>query len=143
MNQQVRLYIMEFFINTGRAPTIAEAAIDLGESPARITRLFEDLAEAHVIVLQENKEILMALPFSAVPTGFDVRLAGRNYWGNCIWDALAIPAMLKKDADIFTACGCCSFALNISVKGHQITAGEGTIHFALPLVKWWDNIVFT
>jgi hypothetical protein len=143
MNQHVRLYIMTYFINTGRAPTIAQASLDLALPPARIISLFEELAQAHIIVLQENKEILMALPFSAVPTGFEVSIGEQRYWGNCIWDALAIPAMLKKDGEINTACGCCSYALKIVIKDQQVAAGEGIIHFALPLMKWWDNIVFT
>jgi hypothetical protein len=37
----------------------------------------------------------MANPFSAVPTPFLVRSGDRSWYGNCIWDALGIPAMLQ------------------------------------------------
>jgi len=46
----------------------------------------------------------MAEPFSAVPTSFLVRSGTRQWWGNCIWDALAILALVGTDGSVFTAC---------------------------------------
>ena len=48
----------------------------------------------------------MAEPFSAVPTPFAVYVDDQRYFGNCIWDALGIPAMLHADARIESSCGC-------------------------------------
>jgi hypothetical protein len=36
----------------------------------------------------------MAMPLSAIPTPFQVEVGGRHFFGNCIWDALGIVAML-------------------------------------------------
>ena len=102
------------------------------------------LAAAHVIVLQpDGAEILMANPFSAVPTAFPVVTARQRYQGNCIWDALGAVAMLGEDAEIETACGCCGQALRLAVRAGTLEAPPSVVHFALPAARWWDDIVFT
>ena len=49
-----------------------------------------------------SSSIWMANPFSAVPTDFKVTSRGRTYFGNCIWDALGIPAILGADGLVET-----------------------------------------
>jgi hypothetical protein len=103
------------------------------------------MKEAHILVLQENDEILMANPFSAVPTAFLVTAGKRSWWGNCIWDAMGIAAMVRSDATISTGCGDCNDALRIDVEGAsgRLVGGEGIVHFSVPASRWWDNIKFT
>ena len=103
---------------------------------------FARLAAAHVLVLQPNGEILMAPPFSAVPTPFRVVAGEISAFGNCIWDALGIPAMLESDAVITTSCGDCGEAMQVHVTDDRVS-GEGLLHFALPARQWWNDIVFT
>ena len=104
---------------------------------------FKRLADAHVLVLQQGTgEILMANPFSAVPTLFEVSLGGRSYYGNCIWDAMGIPAMMKQDATIAASCGCCGTAMDLKVTNGSLERWEGIVHFAIPAAHWWDDIVF-
>lgn len=104
---------------------------------------FRRLADAHMLVLQpEGGEILMAGPYSAVPTPFRVRANGVDAYGNCIWDALGIPAMLQSDADIDTSCADCGMSAAIRVRGAQME-GEGLMHFAIPARHWWKDLVFT
>jgi hypothetical protein len=87
----------------------------------------------------------MANPFSAVPTPFLVETRSQEWWGNCIWDALGIAAMVKQDAHISTGCGDCNDALSILIRGGsaRMEGGEGIIHFSVPARRWWDNIKFT
>lgn len=85
----------------------------------------------------------MAPPFSAVPTPFQVEVGDRSWWGNCIWDALGIPAMLKEDTKISTGCGDCNEAMVLTIKDEALLETSGLIHFALPAKQWWSNIVFT
>lgn len=102
------------------------------------------MAAAHVLVLQpETNEILMANPFSAVPTPFPVATASQHYYGNCIWDALGVAAALGDDTVINAACGCCGLGLDVTIRAGQASAPDSLIHFALPAVRWWDDIVFT
>ncbi len=113
-------------------------------TPNAVRAAFQRLAAAHVLVLQpETNEILMANPFSAVPTPFPVATASQHYYGNCIWDALGVVAALGEDALISTACGCCGQALAVTVHGSEASAPPSVIHFALPAARWWDDIVFT
>jgi len=56
---------------------------------------------AHALVLtRSGTELLMANPFSAVPTPHRVRVGARWWYGNCAWDALGICAALRSDARV-------------------------------------------
>jgi hypothetical protein len=89
----------------GLPPTIAETASALSTTPNAVEASFRRLADGHILVLQRGTgEILMANPFSAVPTPFLVRAGDGSWYGNCSWDAMGIPAMLKQDAAIEASC---------------------------------------
>jgi hypothetical protein len=96
-----------------------------------------------MIVLQPGgEEILMAGPFSAVPTPFHVTVPAFSAYGNCVWDALGIAATVHSDAVVETSCADCGTAARIEVRANQLI-GDGFMHFALPPRTWWDDIVFT
>jgi hypothetical protein len=140
----VRRAVYDHALRAGRPPSTVEAAQATHATTAEIRDAFERLAGAHVIVLQpESGEILMANPFSSVPTPFPVATARQSYYGNCIWDALGVAAMLGEDARISTACGCCGESLEIRLRAGAAEAPPSLIHFALPAARWWDDIVFT
>jgi hypothetical protein len=140
----IRLAITQHFIDTGRAPTMTELASTLGIPEPDVRAAAHRLHDAHMLVLQpDSGEVLMANPFSAVPTGFEVTSGDQSWWANCIWDALGVPHMLQRDTRIVTACPCCGDALTLDVQGGVLTRVEGMIHFAVPARRWWDNIVFT
>jgi len=139
----VRAFVYDSCRTRGLPPSAEETASALDRRVAEIRAAFARLAEAHVLVLQPDGEILMAPPYSAVPTPFPVRGAGPSAYGNCIWDALGIPARGRGDATILGSCACCGERLDVEVAGGSVRARGGIIHFALPARKWWDNIVFT
>src|SRR5512143_2097379 len=92
---RVRRHIYDQLIEHTNMPLAAEIASGLAVSVDRVREAFQRMKAAHVLVLQENDlEILMANPFSAVPTPFEVRTGGKLWWGKCIWDALGIAAMV-------------------------------------------------
>lgn len=143
LDRLVRKYVYDTAIHRGSLPTMAETSTAIAIPLAEIQAAFQRLAEGHIFVLQpENGEILMANPFSAVPTPFLVELEAFTGFGNCIWDALGIAAMIKQDVRIKTACGDCGIAMELSIAGGQVHGDEGIIHFALPAVRWWEDIVF-
>lgn len=74
----------------------------LGASTRTIRAGLRRLVETHAFCLQENGELWRAAPFFAVSTAFPVEAGNRRWWGNCIWDALGIPAMLG--AALFSGC---------------------------------------
>ena len=144
LDREVRRYVYDTVIARALPPLSHEVATGLGVSPSAVKVAFERLAAARVLVLQpETREILMAMPFSAVPTPFVVHVGKTSYYGNCIWDALGIPAMLAHDARVTTTCACCGLAMTLAVNAGHLQPDSGIVHFAVPPRRWWDNIVFT
>jgi alkylmercury lyase-like protein len=143
-DREVRRQVYDHTMSRLKPPLVVEIARAMGASEAQIRAAFQRLADAHILVLQnESGEILMANPFSAVPTPFLVHTERGDAWGNCIWDALGIPAMLDTDARIVTGCGDCNESMALEIKGQQLASGEGIVHFSMPAKRWWDNIKFT
>ena len=143
LDAQLRLRIDRHFIASGRAPTLAELADASDIALTNVRAACERLATGRAVVLQKDSgEILMAEPFSAVPTAFWVQVGDRAWWANCIWDALGIPAMLDADAQVMTACGDCSEAMTLCVQHGELVHGDGVVHYAIPPHKWWTDIVF-
>jgi hypothetical protein len=112
----VRLAIYGSLVETGKVP------LDLpGEA-------LEELALQRVVVLDpETREVRMAMPFSVRPTEFVVRSGEREWFANCAWDALGIPAALGRPCEI-------------EAPGY----GPGcVVHFAVPARDWWKDIFHT
>jgi len=89
----------------------------------------------------------MANPLSAVPTPFLVQTEGgsgpRGWYGNCIWDALGVIAMLQGDGRVLSSCACCGEGMTVSVRRGEVSCEPpGLVHFALPARQWWSDIVF-
>lgn len=142
---RVRLY--ELFVQSGRCPSKAELANDFGCHVANVEDALTQLAAAHMVVLQPSGEVLMANPLSAVPTPFVVETDTpgntRTWYGNCIWDALGIIAMLQTDGRVLASCGCCGESMRVEVRSGQVSCEpSGIVHFVLPARQWWDDIVF-
>jgi predicted transcriptional regulator len=147
VDAEVRAAVYDLARSNGMPPTVNALATHLALPPAAVASALERLAEGRALVLQrDSREVLMAPPFSAVATPFPVRAGDRLYYGNCIWDALAIPVVLGTDARIDCSCGCCGEAMPI-----EVTAGElapsapshaAVVHFAIPAHRWWQDIVF-
>jgi len=143
IDKRVRREVYDFTLRRGIPPDSTNVAEALSLRRELVRDSFSRLAAAHVLVLQpESGEILMANPFSAVPTPFRVEVAGFVAYGNCIWDSLGIPAMLKADAIIDSSCGDCGTAMQIAVSDGEVS-GDGLLHFAIPARDWWNDIVFT
>src|SRR5215212_4258267 len=102
-DRAVRREVYDVTMREGVPPLAGRVAAALRVSVDDIHASLRRLADAHMLVLQRDTgEILMANPFSAVPTPFRVDAGGLSCYGNCIWDALGIPAMLQCDAEIDT-----------------------------------------
>ncbi len=140
----VRPYVYSYFLQTGRAPLVTEIAHGLARPVSEIRGSLQRLQQAHGVVLEPSTgELLMAHPFSAVPTAFRVEIADRSWWANCIWDALGVLAMLKRDGHVQTQCGCCGEAMTLSTGNGALSNPSGIVHFAVPAKDWWRDIIFT
>ncbi|HET9024347.1 MAG TPA: organomercurial lyase [Burkholderiaceae bacterium] len=125
--------------------------VELGRPPLAAEVDYEDVAagwrelhEAHALVLDPaTDEILMAHPFSAVPTPYRVHADGRSWYANCAWDAFGICAALHVDGTIETSCPDCGEPLTIEVRDKQPSDESLLFHCLVPARHWWDDIVFT
>ena len=125
-------------VELGRPPLAAE----LGRED--VVTGWRRLHEAHALVLDRaTDEILMAHPFSAVPTAYRVQADGRSWFANCAWDAFGICAALHADGTIETSCGDCGEALTVEVADEQPSDDKLLFHCLVPARHWWDDIAFT
>ena len=144
LDAEVRRTIYDSFISDHNSISMEQVAARLGEKTATVGAVFGRLAEARVLVLQPGSgEVLMAAPFSAVPTAFRVEAASGAWWGNCIWDALGVIAMTGVDASVITSCADCGEAMSLTVEGSDLRPAQAIAHFAIPAAHWWDDVVFT
>lgn len=143
-DDRVRFHVYDVTMREGAPPRVARLAELLQTSEDEVIAALRRLFAAHMLVLQPDAdEILMAGPFSAVPTPFRVTLDAFTCYANCIWDALGIAANLRADADIDTSCADCGTATRVRVRSHELLDRDGFMHFALPPRAWWQDIVFT
>jgi hypothetical protein len=143
LDARVRLFVYRHIIRREKSPTVVEIGKGLACSTKQIRASLLRLCGSHSFMLQENGELWRAAPFSCIPTSFPVKVGKRLWFGNCIWDALGIPAMLGKDARIEASCGCCNYEMPVEVMGGRLVSGKGLIHIAVPAKEWYRDVVFT
>jgi hypothetical protein len=141
---EVRLRVLQVAAETTEVPIATEVARNLGRPTADVIEAFRQLGESHVYVLEPDdpSRLRMANPYSAVPTPFRVEVAGRSYFGNCVWDSLGIISLLGGDGRVLTPCPDCQELQELEVKGRQQGA-DGVVHFSVPARQWWDDIIHT
>lgn len=141
---EVRVALLDFFIEHGRAPVAAEIAWRLDSSAPAVEESFRRLHEAHVLVLAPGSPyIWMANPMSALPTPYRVECRGKTFWANCVWDALGIPAMLGDDGVVRCSCPDCAEELHLEVVSDELIPSEQVVHYSVPARQWWDDIGYT
>jgi len=144
-DDDVRLHIFRELIAGGAAPSVGDTAAALGVPTSDAATAYDRLAANRVIVLRPGtRDVLMAAPLSAVPTPHAVRMAdGRSHYGNCVWDALGVIAMVGEDGDVETVCADCETPLTLTVRAGALEPSDAVVHFAVPAAGWWEDIVFT
>lgn len=143
IDADVRLAVYRFFVDHGRAPVPFEIADVVGAGQAHVEQALRRLADGHVLVLAPGTPyIWMANPLSAIPSPFSVETGGRGWFGNCIWDALGIIAMLGGTGTVTTRCPDCGDSLTVQVDDDRLVSGDGVVHYAIPALRWWDDIGF-
>ena len=140
----LRVAVYEHILSTGRVPPASALAARFSLPLEAIGAELRRLQDIHAFALAPaSDEILMAHPFSAVPTPHHVRTAARSFWANCAWDALAIPALLGEDADVHTRCADCSDTMVFRFSHGGMEPASAVVHFVVPPRDFWRNVVFT
>ena len=141
---QVKLAIYKHFAETGRRPSPANVAERSGSEIASVLDAYPRLRAQRVLALEaDGISIRMAPPFSGVPTQHSVIVGGRQYFANCAWDALGIPAALHQPGIVHSHCEHSNepFHLELGLDGPE--PSTWLFHCLVPAAKWWDDIVFT
>ena len=140
---QVRLDVLHEASRTGLVPDANDVASRLGAAASEVVDAFRQLAEGHVYVLEpgDPTRLRMANPFSAVPTPFKVEVGGRQYFGNCVWDALGVVSLLGGEGQVRTACPDCQEPMSLDVSRRRLAPVDSVVHFAVPARRWWDDVI--
>jgi hypothetical protein len=141
---QVKLAIYNHFAETGRRPSPQDVAPRVDSDAERVLESYQRLRAQRLLVLEEDgASIRMAPPFSGVPTQHIVEADGVQYFANCAWDALGIPAALHKPGIVHSRCEQSGepFHLNVGLQGPE--PSDWLFHCLVPAAKWWNDIVFT
>ena len=132
------------FVELGRAPTAEEMARASGSTTWEVETGWRRLHEQHAFVLDaDTNTLLMANPFSAVPTPYRVQAQDRWWYGNCAWDAFGICAALRADGRIETSCADCGDPIAVVVRDERPDDESLLFHCLVRAEHWWDDIVFT
>ena len=140
----VRLTVYQHFAATGTAPTLATVAERLFLSPGAVRESYRHLRTSRTLVLGDDGEtIRMAPPFSGVPTQHQVMSDGVDYFANCAWDALGIPAALHRPATVHSRCEQSGAPLELEIGEAGPSPSSWIFHSLVPAARWWDDITFT
>jgi len=141
---QLHHEILHALIDRGAAPSPEELMARLICTRAELDRAFEDLAEAHGAVLHPGTHDLWAIhPFSLAPTPFIVESGERKWWGNCAWCSFGIAVLVGGRCVITTTLGAEGERIRLTVENGRVTPADLVVHFPIPMVRAWDNVVYT
>lgn len=141
----VRTQVYASFGRSGTTLSAQDLAAFTGSSSSRVKGALLKLQDARELVIDDTGErVLMAHPFSGVPTDFPVETSDFTCHANCAWDALSIPALLRCDGWTRTTCPASGEAIEFGVKRWNVEGDDGVVvHLLTPLRRAWDDIGFT
>jgi hypothetical protein len=141
---QVRAAIYGWVVEHTVPPSVGDLGRLLGESGEVIREAYGRLFGKRVLFLEPDGEtIRMAPPFSGVPTQHRVHAGGKEYFANCSWDSLGIPAALHAPGEVFSRCEQTLEPIHLKVGPDGPVPEPLVAHFAVPAAKWWADLVYT
>ena len=144
LDLRVRSAILGTLAETGIAPTPGDVAAQLGETVEPVLGAWRRLREGRVIVTGEDGvSLLMANPFSGVPTDHTFASEGVRYYANCGWDALGVAAALGRGGVVRSRCANSGEPLELEVRDDGPEPCPWSFHSLVSAAHWWDDIVFT
>jgi hypothetical protein len=137
----VRASAFKLFLDGSQQVTPSKIADSTGMDVDSIVRSLNRLAHAHRLVLSDDRErVVMAHPFSGVPTGYRAEIGERSWRANCAWDAFGILALLGDGRVVANPFGRSDTEWTVVDGGVE---PGGVVHFMVPAAQFWDDIEFT
>lgn len=137
-------FILQYIIDNGHAPDVNKISQSLNITTDEVLSSLNDLQSNHGVVLHPNQpKVWIIHPFSLAPTNFLVKTEDGVWYGNCAWCSLGCAALLKKDCTITTSFGAYGERVDIHIINGEISEKDLVVHFPIPMVNAWDNVVYT
>lgn len=141
VDRMVRASVYRRMAEGFEAPTPGDVAGDTGLAVDTVARSLSRLADNHRLVLSSDRShVVMAHPFSGVPTDYRSQIGEMSWWANCGWDAFAILALLGDGRVLATSDDGSESVW--TVEGGRV-APSGVVNFVVPARHFWDDIGFT
>ena len=112
---QVRIALLQHYVEHGRAPTPGALAERAGLSEAAIQPLLRELRRRDLVVL-DGERIVGAYPVTDQDTDHQVTLAERTLNAMCAVDALGMGAMTDRDLEVASRCRHCGASIRITTR---------------------------
>jgi hypothetical protein len=140
----VKVAVYRATAESGLLPSLAAVASMVGAAPALVKEAYARLRARRLLLLEtDGVTIRMAPPFSGVPTQHRVVVDGLEYYANCGWDALGIPAALHRRGVVHSRCEQSLDPLDLEVGLNGPGPSAWLFHCLVPAAKWWHDLVFT
>jgi hypothetical protein len=144
LDTAVKVAIYRSTADTGSPPSLETVAQQVEAAPDVVRQAYTRLRSNRVLFLEpDGVTIRMAPPFSGVPTQHRVTVDGIEYYANCAWDALGIPAALHRPGLVRSRCEQSLEPLILPIRESGPEASTWLFHCLVPAAKWWDDLVFT
>ena len=143
-NSSLHYFIMQHIIDVGYAPKISDISNHYAVSSKTVVTVLNELQNNHVVVLHpKTSEVWVIHPFSNAPTNFWIESNRGSWWGNCAWCSLGAAALINENLTITTTLGAEAKQVVIGVKDGIVQNNNLYIHFPVPMVEAWNNVIFT
>ncbi len=140
----VKVAVYRATAESGHPPSLAAVVAKVGATPAQVKEAYARLRASRLLLLEaDGVTIRMAPPFSGVPTQHRVIVDGLEYYANCAWDALGIPAALHRRGVVHSRCEQSLEPLDLEVDLNGPAPSGWLFHCPVPAARWWDDLVFT
>ena len=116
--------IFKTVLESGKAPSVTVLHKTLKTYRLRIVRTLGKLEQKRRLVRKkETGEIVYVYPVSLLPTENPIILEGeKRLFANCPLDALSVPHMFNRNAEIISQCHRCKQEITITIKNGDIVS---------------------
>lgn len=141
VDRLVRSAVFDVLVGGSANPTPSDVAAKTGLAVDVVGESLRRLCTEHRLVLSaQGDRVVMAHPFSGVPTDYQSQIGDKKWWANCGWDAFAILALLGDGSVLSRSAGGSTSTWTVR---NGVVSPEGLVHFVVPPRRFWDDIGFT
>lgn len=148
LHKHIRKFVLDHFVEYSRAPLAEEIMERFKISKREVFNALDSLEKGRLLYrLKGTQRILMAHPFSNMPTSYQVITeSGKIYYANCAWDSVALHFLLRQPVQVKSYCFHCSDVIQLALRNEKLVEKKPEnflVHFSKPLAQWWEDVVDT